>query len=251
MRHGVQTFRYKHKFSGRWTLGTPSNRGATITPLLRGGERAFEHGDLDSEGGPKSPLGPHQLDRNGGDEAPGNGSQRYTSVLEERQEKKSRHQLEEERLEAQKKAARDNEVLKVTALYTTNGKSSCFPRLYKVQKSEAKSIRRMNKKTVRDWKSVQVKRDEVAGRNYRNYRRARYRSGLVLEQTGSLMARERKALIEEDKWRGGEKLRLEKVRLGKIAIFAFCGEYEKLKEKDDGILTMGLTCMSCGSWRRL
>ena len=230
MRHGVQTFRYKHKFSGRWTLGTPSNREL---PSLRCCGAAREHLNtaIWTLRGSKEPLGPHQLDRNGGDEAPGNGSQRYTSVLEERQEKKSRHQLEEERLEAQKKAARDNEVLKVTALYTTNGKSSCFPRLYKVQKSEAKSIRRMNKKTVRDWKSVQVKRDEVAGRNYRNYRRARYRSGLVLEQTGSLMARERKALIEEDKWRSREKLRLEKVRLGKIAIFAFCRRVREAQGK--------------------
>lgn len=247
MRHGVQTFRYKQKFSGRWTLGTPSNRGATIAPLLRGGDKIVEHGEVDATGGPKSPLGPHQVSEASGE---GGGAkskprERYVSVSEERQEKKTRHQLEEEKLEAQRKEARDNEVLKVTALYTTNGKSSCFPRLYKVQKSEAKALRRMNKKFIRDWKSVQVRRDEVAGRNYRNFRRARYRGGLVLEQTGALMARERTALIEEDKWRNKEKLRLEKVRLGKKARFSLSAdEYAKLKAKDDRVFDDGFELMA-------
>jgi hypothetical protein len=258
MRHGVQTFRYKQKFSGRWTLGTPSNRGATIAPLLRGGDEAFEHGEVDAKGGPKSPLGPHQLNGGAGGEGEAGGGgggggggdlskrrARYVSVSEERQEKKTRHQLEEEKFEAQQKEARDNEVLKVTALYTTNGKSSCFPRLYKVQRSEAKALRSMNKKFVRDWKTVQVKRDDVAGRNYRNFRRARYRGGLVLEQTGALMARERAALIQEDKWRNKEKLRLEKVRLGKKSRFSLSAdEYAKLKAKDDRVFDDGFELMA-------
>ena len=54
------------------------------------------------------------------------------------------------------------------------------------------------------------------------------------------MARERKALIEEDKWRSREKLRLEKVRLGKKSRFSLSAdEYEKLKEKDDRIFDDG------------
>lgn len=245
MRHGVQTFRYKQKFSGRWNLGTPMNRGTTIAPLLRGGEQVQEYGEVDTDGGPRSPIGPHQ--RSGDSSGSGDSDaekatkrQKYESIIEQRKKKKTKQELDEEKIEAQKKEERDNEVLKVTALYTTNGKSSCFPRLYKVQKSEAKALRRMGKKFLRDWKSVQSKRDNVSGMNYRNFRRARYRGGLVLEQTGSLMARERVALIEEDKWRQKEKRRLEKVRLGKKVRFALSAdEYAKLKAKDDLVFDDG------------
>jgi hypothetical protein len=152
---------------------------------------------------------------------------------EAEEEANRRRLVEQEDVEADR-------VLKVTGLYTTNGRSSCFPRLHKVAKGESKVQRRFRKKLARDHKTVQVKRDKVAGINYRNYRRQRYRAGLVLEQTGSLMANERKALLEEDQWRAKEKRRLEKVRLGKKARFSLSmDEYEKLVATDERVFDDG------------
>ena len=206
MRHGVKTYKYNQKFSGRWTLGTPANRGVTVVPLTMNTAQK-EAKRIEEE----------EKKKRGGDK-----------------DKEKEENTEEKETEGNKEDDDDSDrILKVTGLYTTNGRSSHFPRLYKVQKGEYRELRRLRKKIARDHAEVQTKRDEMSERNYRNYRRRMYRSGLVLENSGSLMANERQALVEEDKWRQKEMRRLEKARAGKKQRFSLnADETQKLKDKD-------------------
>ena len=59
MRHGVKTYKYNQKFSGRWTLGTPANRGVTVVPLTMNTaqkgtpkKKGFDNLDVEEEGLP-------------------------------------------------------------------------------------------------------------------------------------------------------------------------------------------------------
>jgi hypothetical protein len=203
IRHGVQTFRYNQKFSGRWTLGTPSNRGVTIVPLTI------------------------------------NTAEKERKRIEEEERLKRGGSKKKDDEEIREKGSTKNEdadtdrVLKVTGLYTTNGRSSHFPRLYKVQKGEYRDSRRLRKKIIRDHEAVHGKRKDMSERNYRNYRRRMYRSGLVLENSGALMANERQALLEEEKWRQKELRRLAKARAVKKNRFQLnADEVQKLVDKD-------------------
>jgi|TARA_B110000090_G_C13394830_1_gene450828 hypothetical protein len=210
VRHGVKTFKYNQKFSGRWTLGTPANRGVTIVPLTMNTANK-EKKRIEEE---------ERLKRGGGKK-------------KEEEEEEAGGKKTKEKKEKKEELEREDRILKVTGLYTTNGRSSHFPRLYKVQKGEYRELRRLRKKIQRDHSEVQNKREEMSERNYRNYRRRMYRSGLVLENSGSLMANERQSLIEEEKWRQKELRRLEKARAGKKQRFNLSAvESQKLKDKD-------------------
>ena len=205
--HGVKTFKYNQKFSGRWTLGTPTNRGVTVVPLTMA-TAAKEKKRMEEE----------DKKRRGGDK-----NKKPETKQEETKKEKGNGDEDDD----------DDRVLKVTGLYTTCGRSSHFPRLYKVQKPEYRNLKRLRKKILRDHHEVQEKRDNTSERNYRNYRRRMYRSGLVLENSGALMANERHALLKEEKWRQKELRRLEKARAGKKTRFSLSfDEVEKLKKKD-------------------
>ena len=229
VRHGVKSFKYNQKFSGRWTLGTPSNRGVTIVPLTM--STALKE---------KKRLEEEEMKRMGGD-----AKKKLEEKQKAEQEEKETKAANDQKVEEVEKGAGpdDDRILKVTGLLTTNGRSSHFPRLYKVQKGEHREKKRLRKKILRDHQEVQGKRDETGDRNYRNYRRRMYRSGLILENSGSLMANERAALIDEEKWRQKEFRRLEKARAGKKTRFSLSvDEVQKLKDKDMRCFDDGFDC---------
>ena len=134
----------------------------------------------------------------------------------------------------------DGRTLGINGRYTTSNKSLHFPRIWKLGPAEARDTRRLMKKIERDRKETLEKTKEIRGINYRNYRRARYRANLVLEQVGEVMAAERQALIDEEKWRLGKRRILAKaLQLKKKNFRLPPADVARLQAQDDAVFDDG------------